>query len=49
MAPSVQRGGEFLPFSLEKKHSFAQRDGGEKVIIIFDNSVYVFDLINIPF
>ena len=35
VAPSVQRGAEFLPFGLERKHSFAQRDGGDKVIIVF--------------
>jgi len=35
VAPSVQREAEFLPFGLERKHSFAHRDGGEKVIIVF--------------
>lgn len=54
VAPSVQRGGESLPwqdFGLEREHSFAREMEGRKyllVIVIFDNSVYVFDLINIP-
>ena len=55
VAPSVQRGGESLPwqdFGLEREHSFAREMEGRTcllVIVIFDNSVYVYDLINIPY